>query len=100
MLKPDTPSSQAPPQQVQKSEDALAHIFPREMAVIKEQVRRGGPPETTLLFTGETGTGKPRLGRFIHELSSRPHEPFLVVDCGALSPSLVHSELFGHVKGA
>ncbi len=64
------------------------------------QVRRVAGQETTLLFTGETGTGKTRLARLVHELSPRRAEPFLVVDCGALSASLVESELFGHAKGA
>jgi DNA-binding NtrC family response regulator len=58
------------------------------------------PQETTLLLTGQTGTGKTRLARLIHELSPRRHDPFLVVDCGALSPTLIESELFGHAKGA
>src|SRR5262249_5020058 len=54
----------------------------------------------TLLLTGETGTGKTRLARLIHSLSPRRHEPFLVVDCGAISQTLIESEMFGHVKGA
>jgi two-component system response regulator HydG len=52
------------------------------------------------LLTGETGTGKTRLARLIHSLSPRRNEPFLVIDCGAVSPSLIESEMFGHVKGA
>jgi two-component system response regulator PilR (NtrC family) len=67
---------------------------------LMEQVRRLAPQETTLLLTGETGSGKTRLARRIHELSPRRAQPFLVVDCGALSASLIESELFGHVKGA
>ncbi len=55
---------------------------------------------TTVMLTGETGTGKTRLARLIHELSPRQAEPFLVVDCGALSSTLIESELFGHIKGA
>ncbi len=58
------------------------------------------PADTTVLLLGETGTGKTRLARLIHELSPRRNEPFLVVDCGALSPSLIESEMFGHVRGA
>jgi DNA-binding NtrC family response regulator len=65
-----------------------------------EQVHRVAPQETSLLFTGETGTGKTRLAKLVHELSPRRDEPFLVVDCGALSPTLIESEMFGHVKGA
>jgi DNA-binding NtrC family response regulator len=56
--------------------------------------------ETTLLLSGETGTGKTRLARLLHELSPRRAAPFLVIDCGALSAGLIESEMFGHVKGA
>ena len=56
--------------------------------------------DAIVLLTGETGTGKTRLARLVHELSPRRAEPFLVVDCGALSATLVESELFGHAKGA
>src|SRR5262245_19582072 len=70
-----------------------------EMAELVGQLRRLAPQATTLLFTGETGTGKTRLAHLLHELSPRAGEPFLVVDCGALSPALVESEMFGHVKG-
>jgi two-component system response regulator HydG len=67
---------------------------------LMEQVQRVAPQEATLLLTGETGTGKTRLARLIHEISPRRDEPFLVIHCGALSPNLMESEMFGHVKGA
>jgi DNA-binding NtrC family response regulator len=56
--------------------------------------------DTTVLLTGETGTGKTLLARRLHQLSPRRAEPFLVVDCGSLAPSLIESEMFGHVRGA
>jgi DNA-binding NtrC family response regulator len=71
-----------------------------EMAELQEQVSRVATQDITVLLTGETGTGKTRLARLIHDLSPRRAEPFLVVDCGALSANLIESELFGHVKGA
>jgi transcriptional regulator with PAS, ATPase and Fis domain len=56
--------------------------------------------DVTVLLTGETGTGKTYLARMIHACSSRKEEGFLVVPCGALAPSLIESELFGHAKGS
>jgi len=79
--------------------DPFFDVFPG-LETLKEQLRRVAPQDTTLLLTGETGTGKTRLARRIHELSPRRDEPFLVVDCGALSVSLIESEMFGHVKGS
>ncbi len=70
------------------------------MGLVMEQVQRVAPQNTTVLLSGETGTGKTSLARVIHELSPRRGKPFLVVNCGALSASLIESELFGHVKGA
>jgi DNA-binding NtrC family response regulator len=70
------------------------------LALLMQQVERVAPQDSTILLLGETGTGKTRLARLIHELSPRSDEPFLVVDCGSLSPSLIESELFGHVRGA
>jgi two-component system response regulator HydG len=64
------------------------------------KVRRVAPQDTTVLLMGETGAGKTRLAKLIHELSPRSSEPFLVVDCGALSEHLIESELFGHTRGA
>jgi two-component system response regulator HydG len=78
---------------------------PTPVALVEELgwpvlLRRVAPQPTTLLLCGETGTGKTRLARLIHELSPRREEPFLVVDCGSLSPALLESEMFGHVRSA
>jgi DNA-binding NtrC family response regulator len=61
---------------------------------------RIAPTEATLLVVGETGTGKGALARSVHEKSQRASGPFLLVDCGAVSESLIESELFGHERGA
>jgi DNA-binding NtrC family response regulator len=66
----------------------------------QQQLQLVAEQERTVLIVGETGTGKTRLAHQIHQLSPRRDEPFLVMDCGALSPTLIESEMFGHVKGA
>ena len=63
-------------------------------------IERIGPTDATVLIEGETGTGKDLLARTIHGLSRRRNGPFVVVDCGAVAPNLIESELFGHEKGA
>jgi DNA-binding NtrC family response regulator len=65
-----------------------------------EKVRRVAPLSCTVLLTGETGSGKTHLARLFHDLSRRKDKPFLVVHCGALTPTLLNSEMFGHVRGA
>ena len=71
-----------------KSKALLAHL---------EQV---APSEASVLIIGETGTGKELVARHIHNLSGRRNKPFVAVNCGAFSESLVEAELFGHEKGA
>lgn len=64
------------------------------------QIRRVARQDTTILLTGETGTGKTMLARSIHDCSPRANRPFTVIDCGALASTLIESEMFGHVRGA
>ena len=63
-------------------------------------VERIAPTEATVLIEGETGTGKDLVARTLHSLSKRKAQPFIVVDCGSVSGTLIESELFGHEKGA
>ncbi|HEX9190915.1 MAG TPA: sigma 54-interacting transcriptional regulator [Candidatus Deferrimicrobiaceae bacterium] len=65
-----------------------------------DMIRRVGPSDVPVLIEGETGSGKELVARGIHDASARRDRPFVVVNCGAISPELVESELFGHEKGA
>ncbi|MFD1604363.1 sigma 54-interacting transcriptional regulator [Flavobacterium artemisiae] len=58
------------------------------------------PAETTVLITGESGTGKESIAQSIQQLSNRNNQPFIKINCSALPPSLIESELFGHEKGS
>ena len=65
-----------------------------------ELAQKVAPAPTTLLISGESGTGKDYLARLVHELGPRRDAPFLKIDCASLPPQLVESELFGHERGA
>ncbi|HEY8519058.1 MAG TPA: sigma-54 dependent transcriptional regulator [Gammaproteobacteria bacterium] len=67
---------------------------------VRRMVMRVAPWEVTVQLRGETGTGKEVVARNIHYYSTRRHGPFVAVNCGAIPPDLLESELFGHEKGA
>jgi DNA-binding NtrC family response regulator len=70
------------------------------MARVVSVIRRVAPSPGTVLITGESGTGKEMVARAVHNLSPRAREAFVACDCSALAPTLLESELFGHVKGS
>ncbi|MBL8940778.1 MAG: sigma 54-interacting transcriptional regulator, partial [Archangium sp.] len=63
-------------------------------------IRKIAPMDVSVIVQGETGTGKELVARAVHTLSGRKRGPFVVLDCGAIPPNLIESELFGHEKGA
>jgi transcriptional regulator with GAF, ATPase, and Fis domain len=79
--------------------DGLVGSGPQVRQVL-ELVRKVAASESAVLLRGESGTGKELLARALHENSPRAGKPFVKVHCAALSPTLLESELFGHVKGA
>src|SRR5712691_3180884 len=70
------------------------------MIEIYKTISRVAPTDATVLIEGETGTGKELIARMIHRNSKRAQQAFVAVDCGAIAPSLLESELFGTLKGA
>jgi len=72
----------------------------RAMSKVLDLVQRVAGGDTTVLVTGETGSGKELVARAIHERSARCEGPLVAINCGAVSNTLLESELFGHVKGA
>jgi len=67
---------------------------------LRALIKRIAPMPTTVLLQGESGTGKEVSARALHQMSSRAQRPFVPVNCAAISPELIESELFGHIKGA
>ena len=70
------------------------------MKTVLELVLKAAPARASVLLTGDSGTGKERVARALHQLSPRKAGPFLAVNCGAIPETLLEGELFGHVKGA
>ncbi len=92
-------SPTGPHDEADASPDAIVGTGPAMQGVFK-RIALVAPTEACVLITGESGTGKELVARAVHAHSSRHEKPFLPVHVAALNPSLVESELFGHVKGA
>ncbi len=67
---------------------------------IKDMIERVAPTDARVLITGENGTGKELVARWLHEKSERSHAPFIEVNCAAIPSELIESQLFGHEKGS
>jgi len=72
----------------------------KSMESVLEHIKLAGPSETSVLILGESGTGKELVARALHKSSRRNMKPLVVVNCGALPPNIIESELFGHEKGS
>ncbi|MBI4815877.1 MAG: sigma 54-dependent Fis family transcriptional regulator [Deltaproteobacteria bacterium] len=76
------------------------HGHSESMRMLMAKIARASRSDVSVLLLGETGSGKEVIASSIHQASGRASQPFEIVDCGALAPTLIASELFGHEKGA
>ncbi|MGX0902424.1 two-component system C4-dicarboxylate transport response regulator DctD [Roseovarius sp. MBR-79] len=85
-----------------QADDLEQRLIGRSKAMIdlRRRLRTIGPAETDVLIVGETGSGKEVVARALHDLSPRARHPLVVIDCAAIPPHLIESELFGHEQGA
>lgn len=81
---------------------SFGHLVGKSAAMsrVYQQIARVAGTAITVLIAGESGTGKELVARTVHDLSRRRAGPFLAVNCGAISPQLIESEIFGHEKGS
>lgn len=85
----------------QSSEEKFEYLTAnKEVKEMLTEVRKVANTDSTILITGSNGTGKEVLSKFIHKTSNRKNQQFVVLNCAALPPQLLESELFGHVKGS
>ncbi|MFZ5450031.1 MAG: sigma-54-dependent transcriptional regulator [Thermodesulfobacteriota bacterium] len=88
-------------QELRTKDERNVLVYESESMVrIMDMITRVAPTDSTVLITGESGTGKGLVARKIHQMSQRSRRPFITVDCGTLVETLFESELFGHVKGS
>jgi two-component system, NtrC family, response regulator HydG len=88
-------------QELKTKDERNVLVYESESMIrIMDMIARVAPTDSTVLITGESGTGKGLVAHKIHQLSQRSRRPFITVDCGTLVETLFESELFGHVKGS
>lgn len=90
---------QFPPDDAASDDDPIIPGRAPAMVMLRQRIERAAPDPSPVLLLGETGTGKEHIARELHRRSERPG-PFVAINCSALSPQIIDSQLFGHIKGA
>jgi DNA-binding NtrC family response regulator len=85
---------------IQRGEEGFVIGQTRAMLNAVDMAKRAATASVSVLITGETGTGKEILARFIHNIGPRANKPFIAINCPAIQPTVLESELFGHEAGA
>src|SRR5690606_30240749 len=101
--KPATDPSDAPlPRNPRAPDGRFGYLWGRTPPMLRvfEQIERVATTSVNVFITGESGTGKEVVAQTVHAMSKRHEGPFLAVNCGAISPQLMESEIFGHEKGS
>jgi len=100
-LKPLQRQAKPPPRSA-TAEGSFGKLWGRSLAMqrVYQQLSRVAATSVTVFVTGESGTGKEVVAQTLHDLSARRNKPFLAINCGAISPLLIESEIFGHEKGS
>lgn len=101
-LRIGSPTSACAPGEEDSPQTSLPGFIGKAPSVLRlsSMIRLVAPRDTTVLITGESGTGKDVIARAVHQLSNRKLKPFVVINCAAIPEALLEAELFGYVKGA
>jgi DNA-binding NtrC family response regulator len=99
-VRPESASAAPEPSDIDVGDAPRLYGTSEALREVQKQIGRAATSDSTVLITGETGTGKEVAARVLHDVSKRKRGPFIAINCAAIPEDLLESELFGHVRGA